>query len=390
MKKYSDKAGELQAWMLAVRRHIHQNPELSSDEYNTAEYISATLAEIGISCKTGIAGTGITAETGPENAPCTVGLRADMDGLPIQEETGLDFSSRNAGVMHACGHDGHVAMLLGAARMLQETDLPGRVRFIFQPAEESGNGAERMIREGAADGLSAIFSGHVDTHFDTGVITVDEGIVCAYADPFVIQLRGSGGHAARPHECKDALVAAAGLVTSLQSLVAREVDPNHSAVLTVGKIRAGEIHNIIADEAILEGTIRSTHPDARKRLLSGLRRMVESVAGYYDVRSQLLFPDSLPAVINDCQGASIAKKAAVSVVSEERVCSQGPSSLGGEDFAFYLQNLRGCMVRFGAKPAAASGPAHSSTFDFDERVLSTGAAWYASVAMHFFNETMKE
>ncbi len=390
MQKYRDNAGELQAWMVAIRRHIHQNPELSSDEYTTAEYISGHLAKLGISCETGIGGTGIIAETGPKNAPCTVGLRADMDGLPIQEETGLNFSSKNAGVMHACGHDGHVAMLLGAARMLLATDLPGRVRFIFQPAEESGNGAEKMIREGAIEGLSAIFSGHIDTHFDTGTITADEGIVCAYADPFVIHLRGSGGHAARPHECKDTLVAAAGLVTSLQSLVSREVDPNHSAVLTVGKIRAGEIHNIIADEAILEGTIRSTHPDARKNLLSGLRRMVEAVAGYYDVQSLLRFPDSLPAVINDCQGASIAKKAAVEVVSEEKVCSQGPSSLGGEDFAFYLQNITGCMVRFGAKPAAAAGPAHSSTFDFDERVLSTGAAWYASVAMHFFNETMKQ
>ncbi len=390
MKTVTDETRDLQSWMVAIRQHIHENPEVSFDEFETAEYISARLKEIGVSCKKGIGTTGVIAEIGPDNVPCTVGLRADMDGLPIQEETGLEFSSRNSGVMHACGHDGHVAMLLGAARLLLEMDLPGKVRLLFQPAEESGSGAEKMIREGAIKDLLAIFGGHIDTHYKTGVITVDEGIVCAYADPFIIRLNGSGGHAARPHECKDAIVAAAGLITTLQSLVSREIDPSHSAVLTVGKVVAGEIHNVIADKAVIEGTIRSTHPDTRKKLISGLSRMVEASAEYYGVQPAIFFPDSLPAVVNDCKSAETARCAASRVVAVDHVLSQGPSSLGGEDFSFYQQEISGCMVRFGARPSTVAGPAHSPTFEFDENVLLIGAAWYAEVAMVFLQNMTKE
>jgi hippurate hydrolase len=277
-------------------------------------------------------------------------------------------------------------MLLGAASLLQQKDLPHRIRLLFQPAEEKGNGARKMIEAGAINGLEAIFAGHIDTHHETGSITVDEGIICAFADPFIITVHGKSGHAARPHETKDAIVAAAGLITSLQSLVAREIDPNHAAVLSIGKIQAGEIHNVIADEAILVGTIRSTHPDARKRVLAGLKRMVYANASLYDIRAELEFLDTLPAVINQKLATSIARAAATEIVSKENVISQGPSSLGGEDFAFYQQKIEGCLVRFGAKKANTTGPAHSSTFDFDEAVLSIGAAWYAQVAMNFQKE----
>lgn len=372
--------------MCTIRQTIHQNPELSFEEENTAAFITSKLTELGIESWRRIAGTGIVAGLGSPDAPHIVGLRADMDALPIQEETGLLFASRNPGVMHSCGHDGHVAMLLGAAALLKDLQLPGRVRLLFQPAEEKGNGAEKMIEEGAIKDLAAIFGGHIDTHYDTGVITVDEGIVCAYADPFVITLRGSSGHAARPHECKDTIVASAGLITSLQSLVSREVDPNHAAVVTVGKIRAGEIHNVIAGEAVIEGTIRSTHPGARTRVLAGLKRMVQANAHHYDVVSDIIFPEALPAVINTCDAAETARKVAATVVSREDVISQGPSSLGGEDFSFYLQEIPGCLVRFGAQVTDQTGPAHSSTFNFDETVLSIGAAWYAEVAKLFLEE----
>jgi amidohydrolase len=378
---------ELLSWMREIRRTIHQNPELSFEEFATADYITEKLDEIGVSSHHKVAGTGIIVEIGPADASLIVGLRADMDALPIQEETGLSYASKNAGIMHACGHDGHAAMLLGAASLLQKMDIPGRVRLLFQPAEENGNGAKKMMKAGAIDDLAAIFGGHIDTHYETGIITVDKGIICAYADPFVIRLTGSSGHAARPHECKDAIVAAAGLITSLQSLVSREADPNHAAVLTVGKIRAGEIHNVIAGDAVIEGTIRSTYPAARERLLLGLERMVEATANYHGVHGDLQFPEALPAVINDSAGTEVAQQAARGVVGAEQVISQGPSSLGGEDFAFYLQKMQGCLVRFGAKVSDETGPAHNPTFDFDEEVLLIGAAWYAHVAQTFLMES---
>lgn len=376
------------AWMREIRRDLHRNPELSFKELRTATAVQTKLHELGIESRGGVGGTGVLAEIGPEDIDLTVGLRADMDGLPITEATALPFASEHKGVMHACGHDGHVAMLLGAAALLRDMDLPARVRFLFQPAEENGNGAGKMIEAGAIDNLGAIFGGHVDTHHPTGFITVDKGIICAYADPFVITLKGSSGHAARPHETRDTIIAAAGLVTTLQSLVAREVDPNHAAVLTVGRIRAGEIHNVIAGDAVIEGTIRSTHPDARKRLLSGLTRMVQGAAALYSVETDVSFPEALPALINSGSAAAVAAVAAAAVVPEENVISQGASSLGGEDFAFYLQKIRGCLVRFGAKVSDETGPAHSSTFDFDEAVLPVGAAWYAQVALQFLQDRL--
>ncbi len=373
-------------WMREIRRYVHRNPELAFRETDTAAYISSKLSELGVEHQTGVAGTGIIAEIGKGNASMVVGLRADMDALPINEITALSYASLNPGIMHACGHDGHIAMLLGAAVLLQQMDLPGRVRLLFQPAEEKGNGAVKMIEAGAIHGLAAIFSGHIDTHFPTGFFTIDKGIVCAYADPFIIRLKGRSGHAARPHESKDAILAVAGLITSLQSLVAREVDPNHAAVLTVGKVEAGNTHNVIAGDAVIEGTIRSTHPDARKRMLSGLARIVQGNASLYGVKADLDFPEALPAVINHPSATAVAAKAAASVISDDNVLSQGRSSLGGEDFAFYLEEISGCLVRFGAKVSDKTGPAHSSTFNFDEAVLPLGAAWYAQVAMQFLQE----
>ncbi len=376
-------------WMREIRQFLHQHPELSFQESGTAAYIQQQLDKLGIHYHNGLGGTGILAEIGPADALLTVGIRADMDALPLTEKTGLSFASATKGRMHACGHDGHIAMLLGAARILLQMDLPCRVRLLFQPAEERGNGALAMIQAGAIDGLSAIFSGHIDTHYPTETITVDEGIICAFADPFEIRIHGKSGHAARPHETKDAIVAAAGLVTSLQSLVAREIDPNQSAVLTVGKIHAGETHNIIADEAIIEGTVRSTHLEARQQVLDGLRRMVQGNASLYGLSADLDFMDGLPAVINRKLATSVARDAAKAVVPAKNVISQGPSSLGGEDFAFYLQKIEGCMVRFGAGLNGETGPAHSPTFDFDENVLAIGASWYAQV-VHTFCENRKQ
>jgi len=375
---------ELQEWMRDIRHHLHRYPEVSYRENKTNDYIHQKLDEIGINDRKTVAGTGVAAVIGNENpAAGGVGLRADMDGLPIGEETGLPFSSKTQGVMHACGHDGHVAMLLGAIRLLQDVDLVGQVKLLFQPAEEHGNGAEEMIRAGVLDGLSAIFSGHIDTHFPTGTLTIDEGIICANTNPFTIHVYGRSGHAARPHETADAIVAASSLVTSIQTLVSREADPTRSAVVTIGSFRAGTIHNIIAGSAVLQGTIRSIDLSTREKTINGLRRIVESIGTMYRVETALEFEAGLPAVSNSPSTVRVAREAALQSAEVRQVVSQEFPSLGGEDFSFYQQLIDGCMVRFGAFLSEKTGPAHSSTFNFDEAVFRTGASWLAAAAVNW-------
>ncbi len=376
---------DLHRWMVDIRRHLHTYPETSYNEYQTASFIRAKLTELGIDSTGGQAGTGVVAEIGSSAERC-VALRADMDALPVNEQTGLPFSSVHQGAMHACGHDGHVAMLLGAAALLQKNGTgSGRVKLIFQPAEEHGNGAARLVREGVLEGVEAIFGGHIDTHFKTGEITIDEGLICAYADPFIIKITGRGGHAARPHEGSDAVVAAASLVMIAQTLVSREVDPNKSLVITIGSFQAGTVHNIIAGQAELKGTVRSTDEEYREKTITGLRRIVHSIETMYDVHTEIVFEHGLPAVINSPAAAGIARAAAYDVTGVDKVISQGYPSLGGEDFSFYQRVTEGCLVRFGAMLDERVGPAHSSTFDFDENCLKFGAAWLSSAAWRWLH-----
>ncbi|MBE9519999.1 MAG: amidohydrolase, partial [Proteobacteria bacterium] len=262
---------DLVDWMVDIRRTIHQYPELANEEHRTQKYITEKLDELGISYRNNTVHTGLIATIGPSAAGTDteeeekdlscVALRADMDALPVQEKTGLPFASKLPGSMHACGHDGHVAMLLGAASLLKNAALPGKVVLIFQPAEESGDGALAMIEDGAFAGVQAIFAGHIDRHFKVGQIAAEPGLICAYTDKFEIKICGRGGHAARPHETIDSIVVASLLVMSIQTLVSREVNPAYPSVVSVGHFQGGSAHNVIAEEAILEGTIRATHPD---------------------------------------------------------------------------------------------------------------------------------
>ena len=377
---------ELFAWIVGIRRHIHRCPELSFKENKTAAFIQEKLAEIGLKSRGGVCKTGVISTLGgtaADGRPC-VALRADMDALPITENTGLPYSSKKRGIMHACGHDGHVAMLLGAAALLHaQPSLSGRIVLIFQPAEEHGNGALRLIGEGVLDDVGAVFGGHIDTHYRTGQITVDHGLICAFSDPFRIKITGKGGHAARPHEAVDAIVAAASLVMASQTLVSREVDPNRAEVVTIGSLQAGTAPNVIAGEALLRGTIRSTDEHTRLKTIEGLRRIVSSIATMHGVTTELVFEEGLPAVINSRRAAEIARAAAWRVTSVENVISQGYPSLGGEDFAFYQQRTEGCLVRFGGGLGNGAGPSHSGTFDFDEQCLRYGAAWLAAVALEW-------
>lgn len=376
---------DLKSWLVEIRRHIHSNPELSFQEYETAAFIQQKLNEVGVTSIGGVATTGVVASLPGTSYGKGVALRADMDALPITEETELDFRSKNIGVMHACGHDGHVAMLLGAAALLSSVELPGMVKLIFQPAEEYGNGALHIVNAGILDDIEAVFAGHIDTHLPVGTMTVDEGIVCAWADPFQIHLRGRSGHAARPHEAVDTIVAAANLILAAQTIVSRGVDPNRSAVISIGTVQAGTAQNIIAQDALLKGTVRSTHYQTRKSTLEGLKRVVESIALMHGVEATLDFHNCIPAVENDRATAENARESAHMLEAVSKVITQGASSLGAEDFAFYQQKVPGCMVRFGASLGARAGVSHSGTFDFDEDVLAIGASWYATVAWRWLH-----
>jgi len=373
-------------WMRNIRRTIHQYPELCNEEHRTQKFICEKLQELGIPFRTEGLHTGIVATIESSNVNETdkklcVSLRADLDALPVEEKTGLPFASKVPGLMHACGHDGHVAMLLGAASLLRNTELPGRVVLLFQPAEESGEGALAMIEDGAFAGIQAIFAGHIDRHFNVGQIAAEPGLICAYTDKFEIKVCGRGGHAARPHETIDAIVVASLLVMSIQTLVSREVNPSYPTVVSVGHFTGGSAYNVIAEEAILEGTIRATHPEIRAQIIDGLERMVRAMDGLYNAKTTIHFKDGLPPVINDPVAARLARKAAKKVVGKEGVAKQLHPSLGGEDFAYFLQKVPGCLVRFGAGHAdLPNTPAHSPYFDFDEGVLPIGAAFLAQVA----------
>lgn len=373
---------ELFQRIVTFRRDLHRHPELAWNETRTATKVCETLDALGIPYRSGVAGTGVVADlAGAAGAPL-VALRADMDALPITEETALEYASDTDGAMHACGHDGHTAMLLGAAELLQrERKLPCPVRFIFQPAEETGTGAPAMMEEGALDDVQLVFGGHLDAAYDTGEIVVHQGAVNASTDEFVIELAGPGGHAARPHETVDPIAAGSLIVSALQGLVARSVEPSQAAVVSVGQFDAGTASNIIASRARLRGTLRALEPAVRAQLLDAVRQIAESTAGAQGVSATLEIVAATPAVLNAPQATSLARDAAALVVGPGGVKPLRWPNLGGEDFGFFLERVPGCYVRFGAHPAGEGFPAHSSRFRFDEQALALGAAYFYHVAI---------
>ena len=368
--------------IVSVRRRLHQYPELSGQETGTAAVIADFLRGIGIQCRTNVAGTGVIADIpGMAEVPCVV-LRVDTDALPIQEETGLEFASAHDGVMHACGHDGHTAMLLGAAALLSsEGDLPAPVRLIFQPAEEKGTGAQAMIQAGALEGAGMIFGGHLDRHYHPGAIVVAEGAVNASSDNFTIEIIGQGAHGARPHESIDAVVVGSLMIMALQTIVSREIDPARPSVVSVGQFQAGTAPNVIAGQARMEGTVRAQDPAVRRQLLNSVRRIAESIAQLHGARIHVVVKEGTPPLINTPDMATLARRAAVEAVGEANVLPLKTANMGAEDFSYYMEKIPGAYVRFGGQVPGKEGfPAHSSKFDFDEEALAVGAAYYRAVA----------
>ena len=372
---------ELFEQLVALRRDIHQHPELSWEEERTADVIEARLRALGLTPRR-MAGTGVVAEIpGASDGPM-VALRADTDALPVHEDTGLAFASIHEGVMHACGHDGHTTMLLGAAELLLKGPPPPLpVRLLWQPAEEKGAGAPAMIREGVLDGVEMIFGGHVDRRYPAGVLIVTEGPVNASTDTFHLTIRGQSGHGARPHEALDAIVVGSLLVTAIQTVVSREVNPAHPSVISVGRFQAGSAPNVIAGHAILEGTIRAQETSVRDHLRQSIKRIADAIGQLHGAQIDVEVRVGTPALHNTAAMTALAATAAVDVVGREKVTELRTANMGGEDFAYFLEHVEGCYIRFGSQVLGReSFPAHSGQFDIDERALGCGAAWFAAIA----------
>ncbi len=367
--------------LVELRRWFHEHPELAFEEVKTAEFISAELERLGLACRYPGKGHSVLGELVTASDRPFVALRAEMDALPGEETTHASYASRHPGKMHACGHGAHMAMVLGAAALLAEEPPSGNVRFVFQPAEERGAGSRTAIADGALDQVTAIYGGHVTHEYEPGIIMVRDGVVTAQSDRFAIHIRGEGGHGARPHETTDAVVVAGMLITAIQSLVSRETNPLHPTVVTIGRVQAGTAANVIAGEAFLEGSIRTTLAEVREHIHRGLKRMGDAAAELYDATVAVDITQGYPPVVNAPSQVLIARRAAIQILGEQCLRAAEHPSMGSEDFSYYLEKVPGCFVRFGARPAGWEPiPLHNPAFDVDEDVLKVGAAFFDAVA----------
>ena len=368
--------------LLELRRDLHRHPELSWQEARTQDALERFLRVHGIEDVRRVARTGLVARVpgrDPQSPP--VALRGDIDALPVTEATGLDYASVHGGVMHACGHDVHAAWAVGAALLLVRQPAEGDVRIVFQPAEEVGGGARAVLEAGALDGVAAIFGAHVDRRFEVGQVVAQPGPVAASTDSFRVVLRGRGAHGARPHEGADPVVGLAHVVTALQTIVSRRLDPALPGVVTVGSLRAGDAPNVIPETAELAGTLRATTPQSRALLREELARLSRGVASAHGLEAEVSFFHGTPPVVNPERGAAQAAQAVRQVLGEDALVPLGTTNMGGEDFAFYLEHMGGCFLRIGARePGGVPTAAHSPRFVPAEEALFVGAAVLAECA----------
>lgn len=366
------------AEMIEIRRTLHRHPELSHQEHRTARLAADRCRELGYTVRTAVGGTGVLADIQGVGDGPTVLYRADMDALPVEErDDGRPVRSEVPGAMHACGHDGHVAIALGAAAVmasLRDT-WAGRLRLCFQPAEEVAQGALPMIEEGALTGVDRALGIHVWSGIDAGRVAVTPGPLFASADEFRLLVRGRGGHGGLPHLSVDPVLAAAEIVVALQSLVAREVAPDRAAVVTIGLIRGGQAFNVIAEEVEMRGTVRAPDEALRRRLLARVGEMAATVAAAFRAECDYDLVAGTPAIVNDAAVAEVVRCAAVEALGEEKVLLAQPLTVG-DDMAYFLERVPGCYFLVGSgDPATAERPPHHHpAFDLDERALDTGLA----------------
>jgi amidohydrolase len=368
--------------LVALRRDLHRHPELSWQESRTVGALERALGALGVGDVRRVLDTALVARIpGRVRGAPIVAVRGDIDALPIVEATGLAFASSVDGVMHACGHDVHASWAVGAAALLRDRPAEGDVLVVLQPAEEQGSGAAAVVASGALDEARVIFGAHVDRRFEVGQVVADVGPVNASADTFEIVLRGAGAHAARPHESADPIVALAALVTALQTLVSRRLDPALPGVVTVGAVHAGDAPNVIPERAALRGTVRATTPQSRSLLVGEVKRVAEQIGAAYRVAADVTFADGTPPVVNEPLATGWARAAAELVLGAESLVPFGTTNMGGEDFAFYLERMPGCFLRVGARePGGERIAAHSPRFYAAEASLFVGAAVLAEAA----------
>ncbi|WP_454280347.1 M20 aminoacylase family protein [Sphingomonas sp. Marseille-Q8236] len=366
--------------LTALRRDIHRHPELGFQEHRTAALVAETLAALGLEVSTGIGGTGVVGVLRRGHSKRAIGLRADMDALPIVEETGLPYASVNPGRFHGCGHDGHTTMLLGAARHLAEhRGFDGTVVFIFQPAEEGQGGAWEMIRDGLFERFPCdrVFAIHNWPDLPAGSIRTRPGPIMASADKFLITVEGRGGHAALPHQTPDAILAASELVQQLNTIVSRRVAATESAVLSVTRIAGGHAHNVLPAKVEIMGTVRTFNPDVQDRIEASIRAMAEGVARSSETQVRVDYDRYYPATINDADAARAALAAAATVSAD--VAAAPAPAFTSEDFAFMLQARPGAYLWLGQASPEHGAPLHHPSYDFNDGVIATGIALFAAL-----------
>ena len=382
---------ENQKLLVKIRRELHMNAETSQNEVKTSKIIMKYLDEFGISYKSGVGGNGIVAEIIGGNPGKIVALRADMDALEMREETNIDFKSIDENVMHSCGHDSHMTFLLGAAKLLNENKdkIRGKVKLVFQPAEELSpiGGAPKILESGLLDDVDAIFGSHVWPDLPFGKIAVKEGAMMANSDHFTIKFIGASSHAAKPHEGVDAVIMGAQFVNAMQTLISRNTDPMNSAVLTVGRFIAGTRYNVMAEEAIIDGTCRTFSKEDRMRIFRDMENLAKAIAQVNHGDCEYNYGFGYPAVINEKNSVKIVKESATELFGEDAILNIEKPAMTAEDFAFYLQKIKGAFywVGIGSK-MEKNYPLHSKNFYLNEEILYIGAALMYEIAINFLSK----
>ena len=373
-------ADEMRAW----RQDLHQHPELALQEVRTSAKVQEALRSFGVDeVHAGIATTGIVGVIRGREPGGAIGIRADMDALPILEETNLPYASRTPGVMHACGHDGHTTMLLGAAKYLAETrNFAGTVHVIFQPAEENLAGGEIMVREGLFERfpMDQVFGLHNWPALPEGVFGWRDGPVMAAVANIEITVTGRGSHGAQPHNGVDPIVVSAAIVQAFQSIVARTLRPTDAGVVTIGSIQGGNIYNVIPETVRMLGTARWFSPKVGDQLEQGVRRLATGIAEGFGARAEVEFKRTYPATVNDPEAMATARRAAEAVVGETRVEHMDQPTMGGEDFSFMLNAKQGSYIMLGARRSPDDAMVHHPRYDFNDAILPVGASYWATLA----------
>ena len=371
-------------WLVEIRRTIHRHPELGFEEVETSKLISEWLQKFGLEVKRGMAKTGVVGLLKGKKPGRTIAIRADMDALPMDEINQVPYASQIKGKMHACGHDAHVAILLGVAKFFSSIpdQVKGNIKWVFQPAEEGGAGGRIMVEEGVLENpkVDAIFGAHVFPFLPVGKVGIYEREGLAAADRFTIKIIGKGGHAASPHVSKDPILAAGHLITQIHSIVSRNINPLDSGVVTIGKVSGGTAFNIIPDEVELLGTVRSLRPQVREELKNRIEQVIQGVVGSFGMDYRLDFEYGYPVLINNSEMSKLVASACSKGIGKENVEVLKPS-MGAEDFAYYLEKVPGAYFRLGCRNEEKGmiHPYHSSLFDIDEEVLPFGVEMFVRI-----------